>query len=115
MSEFPESDWKVFREVRGAALERFCARVLREAQDIAADETASFHDRYLRAFQLFAERDRELSRAFNDPRRSQAMLQLVSMHALRLLTPEELARFSPATRETVAHLVKYPGRPRAQR
>ncbi len=104
MRDFPEPDWRVFRQVRVAALERFCERVLREAQDIAADGAASFHDRYLRAFRLFAQRDRELSQAFDDSRRSQAMSQLVHMHTLRLLTPEELARLSPPTRERLAYL-----------
>jgi hypothetical protein len=104
MSRFPESDWKVFRQLRELALQRFCQRVLIEVEKISSDPTASFHDRYLRVYRLLQGRDRELGDAFNAPRRSTAMVQLVIIKAQRLLEPEELARFTAPTRETVAAL-----------
>lgn len=101
---FPESDWKLFRQLRAMALERLCERVLTQVQEISSDATASFHDRYVRAFRLLERQDRELADAFNAPRRSQAMVQLARMKSLRLLEPEELARFTTSTREVLAIL-----------
>ena len=100
--EFPESDWREFRQLRELALQRFCQRVLAEVERISSDPTKSFHDRYLRVYRLLQRRDRELGDAFNDPRRSRAMIQLATIHSQRLLEPEELLRFSVATRETLA-------------
>ena len=102
--EFPESDWKLFRQLREIALERLCERILNEVREISSDPAASFHDRYVRAFRLLERRDRELADAFNAPRRSQAVVQLARMESLRLLEPEELARFTTSTREVLAIL-----------
>lgn len=98
---FPESDWKVFRQLRELALQRFCERVLIEVEQISSDSAKSFHDRYLRLYRLLQRRDRELGQAFNDPRRSTAMMQLAMINSRRLLEPEELMRFSVSTRETL--------------
>lgn len=102
----PEADWKLFREVQGLALERFCRRVLEELEPLTRDSSRTYHERYLDVFALLKERDRELARGFNDPRRSRMIQQLVALHALGLLEPAELARFSPRTRETVEGLAK---------
>jgi hypothetical protein len=34
LHDFPESDWKVFRELREVALDRFCRRVLEEIEPL---------------------------------------------------------------------------------
>lgn len=107
-----ESEWKVFRELRGVALERFCDRTLDELGRLAADRSRPAHDRYLDAYRLIEERDRELSRAFDAPRRSQAMMQLALISSLGLLTPEELSRFFPATRESIDVTAAYLRAPR---
>lgn len=70
----PESDWKVFRELRELALDRFCRRVLDEVEDIRTDASNTHHARYLRVYRLLQERDEALALAFNDPRRSQMLL-----------------------------------------
>lgn len=104
MREFPEADWKVLRELREPALERFCERILGEVREISGATTASFHERYLRVFRLIETRDREIAGAFDAPRRSQALFQLARMVALGLFEPEDVARFSPTTRELIAKL-----------
>jgi hypothetical protein len=106
---FPESGWKVFRQLRELALERFCQRVLGEAEQIFSDSTASFHDRYLRVYRLLQQRDRELGDAFDDPRRSTAMMQLAIINSRRLLEPEELMRFTTSTREVLDALAGHEG------
>ena len=92
--DFPERDWKVFREVRAVALERFCQRILSEITRIAKDASTSSHERYLLIYQLVKDRDAEIAAAFNDFRRSTGLRQLAVMHSLDTLSEEELARFS---------------------
>jgi hypothetical protein len=100
MSEgIPEADWKVFRKLREIALERFCERVLAEVSAAAVRPGARYHERYLDVFDILKKRDRELAYAFNNPRRSQAILQLLCIHSHGLLTDDELAGFSEGTCE----------------
>ena len=96
-----ESDWKLFRQLRSVALERFCQRVLAEIEQLAADDTQSSHDRYLAIYKLMMRRDKELAAAFNDLRRSTALFQLVQIQSHDLLTEEEMGRFGPETRAVV--------------
>lgn len=104
--DVPESDWKVFRELRQHALERFCRRALEEVQTILTDGSRSQHDRYLDVFRLLRMRDDELAHAFNDPRRSRMIVQLAAIHAYGLLETHELGRFTDRTRATVESLAK---------
>ena len=106
LHDFPESDWKVFRQLREVALDRFCRRVLDEIEPLRLNASRSHHERYLDVLRLLQERDQELADAFDDPRRSQMILQLGAMHAYGLLEPEELARFTPRTRATVESFAK---------
>jgi hypothetical protein len=101
-----ESDWKIFRELRAIALERFCEQVLAEIANLVADGQKSHHDRYLAIFQLIKERDGELANAFDDLRRSTAVRKLAVIQLHDLLTPGEMARFSPEMQESVRGLVK---------
>ena len=100
----PESDWKIFCEVRAAALERFCQRVLGDIERIMSGEARSFHDRYLEIYKLIKRRDEELARAFNDLRRSTAIFQLAVICSHGLLTPDEMLRFTPGTRDVIESL-----------
>jgi hypothetical protein len=102
--DFPERDWKVFKEVHAAALERFCERILSEITRIAKDASTGSHERYLLIFQLIQERDDDVAAAFNDFRRSSALRQLAIMHGLGLLTEPELAGFTSDTQESVKGL-----------
>ena len=104
--DFPESDWKIFRELREVALERFCKRVLEELGPLRLDSSRSHHERYLEVFRLLQNRDEELAHAFNDPRRSKMIVQLAAIYAYGLLEPDELTRFRPHTRGTVESLAK---------
>lgn len=103
--DFPESDWKKFRELRDIALERFCDRTLKQIARTSEAEGKTAHERYLKVYRLIQDRDEELARAFNDPRRSTALYQLMAIVSLKLITPEELATFSPATQQSVATLL----------
>jgi hypothetical protein len=96
-----EADWKVFRQLRLLALDRFCERVLAEVSGLAADADKSHHEHYLAVYQLLQRRDEELADAFNNPRRSTALVQLARIQLQNLLSAEEFARFSPETRASV--------------
>jgi hypothetical protein len=58
----------------------------------------SAYDRYSKVYKLIEERDKQLGKAFDDFRRSSALLQLGLMWRMRLLTDEELSLFSEQTR-----------------
>src|SRR3954470_1802897 len=105
MRDIPESDWKIFRTVRQAALDRYCARVLDECAAVIRDTSVSNHDRYLRLYRMLDKRDDTLASAFNDFRRSTALIQLAHIRRLGVVTDEELGRFSQDTRELVTALV----------
>src|SRR5437867_8709064 len=99
-----ESDWKLFRQLRPIALERFCERVLAEIDRIASDGSETSHERYLAVFKLIEQRDKELAGAFDDFRRSTALYQLACIHSQGLLTDEEMGRFTAETRDIVQFL-----------
>ena len=102
--EIPESDWKTFRELRHVALERLCKRVLDQVPRVVLASAGTYHERYLELFRWLGERNDELARAFDDPRRSQVLWQLAAIYVHGLLMPDELARFTPQTRERI-HLL----------
>ncbi len=104
--DLPESDWKAFRKLREIALERFCERVLGEVGTIASNGTTSYHDRYLKIYRLIDDRDDELAYAFNDPRRSRAIVQLAAINSYGLLSEDDLLSFTAETREAVGLLSK---------
>ncbi len=101
---FPESDWKLFRELREVALERLCERILDDAKDVISDSASSHHERFGRLFGLIRDQNNDIARAFDGPKRSSMLAHLGVIHSLGLLEPGDLARFSVKTRETVESL-----------
>jgi hypothetical protein len=99
-----EAGWKRLGRLKPVALDRFCRRVLAELTRVAADSAKGSHERYLEAFRLLQARDAELGSAFDDVRRSTALLRLARMRALGVVTDEELAGFDTETRGAVAVL-----------
>jgi hypothetical protein len=114
-TDLPESDWKSFRKLREVVLERFCAQILEEVGRIASDEKRTSHARYLAVYELIQERDDQIARAFNNPRRSAAVLQLATMMSLNLITQEELQSFTPRTQSVVEALRQPMRRARASK
>ena len=99
MSEhIPESDWRQFKELHLILRERFCRKVLDELGNVISSSDQSAHERYVKVYRLLERRDKELARAFNDFRRSTAIMQLMIMRSMRLLTDEEMRRFTPETK-----------------
>jgi hypothetical protein len=96
--EISERDWKHFSRLQAVALARFCGRVLAEVERVIARSETGSHERYLEVFALTRHRDKELAVAFNDPRRSTALMQLPAILSHGLLTDEEIAGFGDETR-----------------
>jgi len=101
LRHFPESDWKKFKSLREKALQRFCERAINDLAAIAADESLSYHQRYLKIFGLLEERDEQMAAAFNELSRSRAMSQLRLINSYWLLEPGELDALSSETRDSI--------------
>ena len=99
--EIPERDWKVFRELHKVALERLCEKILSEARAEIDRPAKSSHEKYLSLFKLIEARDDDVAKAFNDFRRSTALMQIGVIHSMGLLTGDELRRFSPETLQII--------------
>jgi hypothetical protein len=105
MPEIKEPDWKVLRRVHPLALERFCERVLAELDRVSRDGAKGHHARYLQIFRIIQQRDREIARLFDNPRRSQALTMLAQIHSQGLLTEDEFSSLSPETRGAIQMLL----------
>jgi hypothetical protein len=100
-----EIDWKVLRRLHPLALERFSERVLAEIEGVM-HPGQSAHQRYLDIFEIVQQRGREMSRIFDDPKRSCALMMLAQIHVKGLLTEEEFQSLSPETRGAVIESVR---------
>lgn len=100
-----ESEWKKFRKLREICLERFCERVLLEAEKICKSDNQSAHGRYGGLYGLMRDRDKELANAFDDPRRSNAFIQLMLMYKLKLIADKELDEFEDETKNAIREIV----------
>ncbi len=101
MRDIKESEWKILRQVHRVALDRFCERILRELERIGSDRSKSPHQKYLDLWAHLQKRDKEMAKYFDPLKRSNAFLMIASLKHQGYMTEEELARFSPETRETV--------------
>ncbi|NQU10395.1 peptide ABC transporter substrate-binding protein [bacterium] len=100
----PESDWRHFKRVHELLLERFCRQVLDDLADLLRAEEGTAHERYQRVYTLIKERDKDLADAFDDYRRSTAIMQLTLMRRMGLLGDEELSVFSDQTQAIIRRL-----------
>lgn len=89
-----ESDWKKFRKVRENALDRFCRIILKECEAITRDDSRTAHARYGDLYGYLHDRNREMAAAFDDCRRSTAVLCLMHFQALGVLEDDEISQFS---------------------
>ena len=98
----PESDWKLFRQLHPIAVNRFCDKVLTDIANALGDTKATPHERYLKIFKIVQQRDRTMAEAFDDLRRSTALIRILKIHSLGLLTEDETVRFTQETRDLIA-------------
>jgi hypothetical protein len=103
--QISEADWRHWRRVREQALERFCAKVLRDAARLETG-SGTAHERYLALYKLIQRRDHQLGEIFDGPRRSAAYAQIAQAARARLLTSEEMDEFSEDTRQVIEFLAQ---------
>src|ERR1022692_3429758 len=111
MQDISPADWRAFKPLREAALERFCQRILDEVARISSDQTKSQHERYIAIYRLTRERDKEIDLIFDTLRRSTAVRQICSFRSHDLLTADELRRFSPELVRSVEAILESFNRP----
>ncbi|MDB6023472.1 MAG: hypothetical protein JWQ04_3329 [Pedosphaera sp.] len=99
--QIPESDWKRFSQLKPVLLNRFCQKILDEAGQIATGPTGTPHERYLKLYQFIQREDRKIADAFNDHRRSTALIMLTHLYSHGLMTKEELMTFGEETRQVI--------------
>jgi hypothetical protein len=106
MREISEPDWRVLRRVHPLALERFCERVLAEVDRVSRDGAKTHHARYLQIFRIIEQRNGEMARIFDNPRRSDGLTMLAQMRSQGfLLTEDEFSSLSPETRGVIQMLL----------
>jgi hypothetical protein len=99
----PEADWRVFSSLHPIWIDRFCKRINGELMRALSDDSRDAYEQYLAAYKLMHKRDKEMANAFNDFRRSTAIVQIAIIRKLGVITDEELGRFSESTRSSLQH------------
>ena len=99
----PEADWRVFRSLHPIWIDRFCKRVNGELLRALSDDSRDAYEQYLASYKLVQKRDKEIASAFDDFRRSTAIVQIAIIRKLGVITDEEFGRFSESTHASLQH------------
>lgn len=94
-----ESDWKKFKIVREAALERLCALAETDYREVLSDGKLTAHGKHLYLFKLVKNYDKRVSLLFDDMSRSKAHVQMLFYRTEGLITKEEVESFSKQFQE----------------
>nr|MBS0019019.1 hypothetical protein [Gammaproteobacteria bacterium] len=100
-----ESDWKKFKDLKEAALERFCAEVLDDSSRIIEQSDGSSHSKYLLLYKVIQDADRTLASLFEYHSRSKATIQLMMLRTEGLIKDEELQELSEEFRKSTEPLL----------
>jgi hypothetical protein len=104
-----ESDWKLYSALRPLAHERLCIRIMDEVERMVLDKSQAPYERIEASEERLKAGQQELYWAFGvvSHSRNEATPHLLVLCARELITPEELAGFSPETqawiKECLAH------------
>ncbi|HAS44206.1 MAG TPA: hypothetical protein DCS93_27255 [Microscillaceae bacterium] len=90
-----ESDWKIFKEIKKKAVDKFCQKALDDFRKVMDNEEDSAHERYGKLYGLVEKRDKLMADLFDQSHsRSGAPLQLLGLRANNLVDEELLAKLS---------------------
>ena len=78
-----------------------CERIFEKLRKTIDERGDDSHAAYLQLCKTLKQEDKKLGRAFDDLKRSNAILKLVEWRRCKLLSDEELKRFSDETQELV--------------
>lgn len=102
MQDIAERDWKIAKTLHAIAMERAFDRAIAEISRLIADDKEIKQERFWNVHEFQKRAKKELADAFDNFRRSSAVLQLAIMQSRGLLTDEEIARLGPEVRERLS-------------
>ncbi|SEQ70132.1 hypothetical protein SAMN03080615_02460 [Amphritea atlantica] len=94
-----EADWKHFKTVQAATLDKFCKQILDDASETINDVVLSNHEKYISLYRMIEKRDKRIAEIFNYNSRSKVMLQLYLLKSEGLLEAVQIAGFSTEVQE----------------
>ncbi len=95
-----ESDWKKFKKIKEAALERFCGNILEDVSEgLASRVNPTNHGKYLYLYKLIENYDKQIALLFNDHSRSKATIQLIMLRQEGLVTEVDIQGLSNELKE----------------
>lgn len=100
-NQIKESDWKIFKELRPLALDRYCKRVMDDVESTIHQSKKDSHTKYIEMYKTVKEGDKKLAHMFDGFSRSKAVEQLLLYYSNNLLRDQEFARLSDETREQI--------------
>jgi hypothetical protein len=65
-NQIKESDWKIFKELRPLALQRYCERVMEDVDKIIHVSERDAHERYIEMYKIVRDGDKRLPDIFAD-------------------------------------------------
>lgn len=89
-----ESDWKIFKEIKEIALERYCSSILSESKKVILKEQEHSHERFLYLYTLLQNRNKHLALMFDGQSRSKAWLQLIAIRKEGLVDDATINKLS---------------------
>jgi hypothetical protein len=99
-----ESDWKTFKSLKKAALQRFCAKVLADSSRIIDQADDCSHSKYLSLYKTIQVADKKLASLFDYHSRSKAAIQLMMLRSHGLIQDKELEELSEEFRKATEPL-----------
>ncbi len=95
-----ESDWKKFKKIKAAALNRFCGTILKDISEGLNDrDIPTNHARYLYLYKLIENYDEQIALLFNDHSRSKAIIQLIMLRQDGLVNESDIVGLSDELKE----------------
>jgi hypothetical protein len=95
-----DSDWKKFKKIKEAALERFCGTVLSDiSEGLNSKKNPTNHGRYQYLYRLIENYDKQIALLFNDHSRSKATIQLMLLRQEGLVREDDIQGLSDELKE----------------
>jgi hypothetical protein len=93
-----EADWKIFKEIKEKAVEKFCELSLATFREAMDDESMHIHNRYLLNYKLVQNRDKQMGLLFDGQSRSKAPIQLIAIRGEGLADEELIVKLTEGFR-----------------
>lgn len=100
----PESDWKKLKSLKEINLQRACERILERIEKVAESRGGQSYKAYLEIWKIMEHEDTQISKMFDDLKRSTALFKLALWRANGVITEEELSQFTKETRDKILFL-----------